>query len=243
MKQSNLNESSNEQLENSLNQLLQQEEEKLSESIQKKEENNEQKGITQIIGRRMGYFWEEFCHTLINNSYTDTENDEFILKLNTIIEIIEQEIGDLSESNEQDLREALEALNSLDIVKEGEELADIEFKDDKNYAIQFKWSFRSNDAKTVRQLANSAEILKKLDYKPIMLIKRPREENLESPIRRFEKAGWDVKCGEDAVEFLEDKTKFSVKDWVEGKVDFWELLEENREYLNSVGWSKEELEF
>lgn len=235
--------SSAKQTNSELDELLKSEEEKLLSSIKRKEENSEQKGISQIIGRRMGYFWEEACTIVLKNSSTE-DLSNVILEIDTIIDLIEKNSDGMSEESKDKLRESIQILNEIDIVREGEELADLSINHNENkYAIQFKWRFRSNDAKTVRQIANSAKILKELGYKPIMLIRKPYEKNLDTPLTRFEKAGWELKCGEESVEFIENISDFEFKDWVDKNVDFWNLLSNQQEYLNSVGWEKEELKF
>ena len=110
-------------------------------------------------------------------------------------------------------------------------------------AIDPKWRFMSNDAKTVRQIAFSGRQLSNLGYQPILLIRRPRDECLASPLNRFGRNGWQVIHWDASTDFIEKQTGFDLRLWIAENIDFWSELAEFHNCLNGYQKTRDSFTF
>ena len=115
----------------------------------------------------------------------------------------------------------------------------IEFED-KIYAIDTKYRFNSNDSNTVREIANSAIHLKQMGYIPIMLIRKNREFSHKAPINRFEKNGWKIIDGANAIEFIKSITDFNLSEFIQNDLNIWDFLKPYQDDLIRLRYGEKE---
>lgn len=78
--------------------------------------------------------------------------------------------------------------------------------------IDTKYRVASQDGTKIYKLAANARKLKSFGKKPVMLILRT--DNYEAGLRVLRSAGWNIKQGDAALEYIADKTGFSLKGWL-----------------------------
>lgn len=78
------------------------------------------------------------------------------------------------------------------------------------YAIDTKYRIGSGDSRFSKQFKLNYDILKnEYQLTPVLLILR--KDNLITPIRRAQKEGWTVFCGEESYAFVEQETGYDLK--------------------------------
>ena len=107
------------------------------------------------------------------------------------------------------------------------------------FAVDTKYRFHSNDAKTVREIANSADHLKYMGYNPVLLMRTKREESISTAINRFENAGWSIMCNEDAALFISNYAGKALNIWMDSNVDVWGRLSAYHEGLKQLRFGDE----
>lgn len=236
-------------LEKKLARLYKIELQKLLSSVKKSCEKGISAGITQTIGRRFGYFWEEMVKDVFENKFKKCnrrglEIDISALVLETIEDIITKNSGLKKERNEaimQDIRDRLEDILETGVLG----IADFtyETEEGKKRGLEIKWRIRWNDAKTVKSHCLAAHRLKSRGFEPIMLIRRPKEESFSSPIERFEREGWKVLTAKETMDFITKETGFNLENWIRANVDFWKELSPYKECLEAFTLTSHDFEF
>lgn len=198
---------------------------KLEISVERYAAKNESKGVTQMKGRRFGDMWERLVKSAFECSkksiiggkvyyqdYVDKWVDEHAKK-------IEKEC--CKKNAKQLLLKFIEETSGTS----NQDMCDFTFSNNGiKFAVDTKYRFHSNDAKTVREIANSANHLKYMGYKPVLLIRTPRTDSIKSAIKRFESAGWQIMCEKDAEKFIITYAGDELNNWIRKKVNVWERL-------------------
>lgn len=230
-------------LEKELTELLNREKAKIIESTKGYFESKKVNGIAQMIGRRYGFFWEEIVKKVLECS--DVKNlGGKIYYIDFIEKWIEINMKSDNECCNDSSKKLLKKFLNENTGTSEQDLCDLNFEyNDKKLGVDTKFRFISNDSNTVREIANSAKHLKMMGYKPVLLFRRERSESLSSPLKRFEKEGWTIKCGKDASDFLKKVTDFDIDEWINSNVNFWGDLKEYQKWLESKGFPKERFDF
>jgi hypothetical protein len=238
-----------ESLEEKIVRLYRDESKKLFSSIRERCEKGVSAGLSQAIGRRFGYFWEEMVKHVFEYKFEECDRnglaiDISALILETIEDIIAKDSGLEKEKAKEITNKIRDNLN--DILETGVlKIADLTYKNQagKEVALEIKWRVRWNDAKTVKAHALAAHRLKNRGFQPIMLIKRPKEESFDFNIDRFEREGWKVLTGKETMDFICEETMFDLNKWIEKKVDFWREVSPYQERLKIFTLTPHDFEF
>jgi hypothetical protein len=235
----------NEKLNQLLNEICESEILKMKESVKRVIELENPNGLEQSIGRRNGFLWESIVKTTFGN-LKPNQTKGIVLFSEFVKMFVDDyiEINNLDENCSMYVRDIVQKFFEISGTDK-QDLCDFVFvkNDSEKYAIDTKWRFISNDAKTVRQIAFSAIQLKKLGFIPILLVKRPAKESLESPLKRFSKSGWLVYHDEDSLNFVKQMTDFDLKKYIEENVNKWDSLSEYHTELISFHKKNTSFEF
>lgn len=213
------------ELENKIIEFTNNEKKKIELSVMNKIAEDDSKGISQMIGRRYGFIWEEIVKIIFNHSDNIQLGDKIYYK-----DYVEKWIN----YNSANFKNECCKTNSKDLLwkyinestgTESQDLCDFTLEyNGKRIAIDTKYRFNSNDSNTVREISNSAIYLKEMGFIPIMLIRRNREESQQAPLKRFEKNGWQIIDGANAINFIKELTEFDLKNTIINELDIWDYL-------------------
>lgn len=78
-----------------------------------------------------------------------------------------------------------------------------------NDAIDTKYRVGSGDSGTLKKFKQYGELLSSMGYRPVFLMLR--EDNLPAAITAARKGGWTIYTGNDAIEYLKNKTGKNIK--------------------------------
>lgn len=230
--------------ENNLEKIYEEEISKLISSVEGYISENKSQGIAQMIGRRYGCMWERLVKYSFELSETVDLKEKVLHKdyvSSWIKDKVEKYQNDCCKDNSEHLlKEFLEENTGTPT----QDLCDFTFfiKKEK-YAVDTKLRFNSNDSNTVREIANSAHHLKYMGYNPILLFRREKSESQQSPIKRFVREGWDLKCGDEAMDFVEKITGNDLGLWIDKNIDIWNRLSRYQSELIKLRFGKEKWEF
>lgn len=233
----------NNNLENELTELLIRERNKIIKSTREYYESNKVNGIPQMIGRRYGFLWEEIVKKVLECSNIKELGGK--IYYNDFIEKwIEINIRNNNNCCNDSSKKMLKKFLDENTGTSEQDLCDLNFEyNGERLGVDTKFRFISNDSNTVREIANSAKHLKMMGYKPILLFRREKVESLKTPLNRFEKEGWIIKCGKSATDFLKQITGVDIDVWIKSNINFWDDLKEYQEWLESKGFPRERFEF
>jgi hypothetical protein len=104
-------------------------------------------------------------------------------------------------------------------IKDGtEELCDLVLGMD---AINAMYRMGSGDSRTLKKVRHCGNSLKKLGYRPILLILR--DDNLPAAITACTLGNWVIMAGDEAFQYLQKMTKFDLKAWLQAKKNHYPL--------------------
>lgn len=217
---------------------------KLKESIEKNIVNDSTEGMSQMIGRRYGHLWE----TLVIETFKFHDKDNLKGKVfykDYVNKWIKVNIdGSLNECCIKTSEKMVRKFVSENVATDKQDLCDFVVKKNKTkLAIDTKFRFKSNDSNTVREIANSAKHLKFMGYEPLLLFRKERKNSFKSPLNRFEKEGWNLKCGQEAIDFITTETRFNLGEWIEENIDIWAEIKEYQKKLKKLGFNEKKWEF
>lgn len=189
---------------------------KLKESTEKNIKENSTDGMSQMIGRRYGHLWETLVKEILKFQNKDNIGGKVFYKdyVNKWIKVnLDNSLNKCCiHTSEKMVRKFV----SENVASDKQDLCDFTIKYDKvKLAIDTKFRFKSNDSNTVREIANSAKHLKFMGYEPILLFRKERKNSFKTPLNRFEKEGWNLKCGQESNEFIISNTGFDLGEWIE----------------------------
>lgn len=170
---------------------------KLEISVERYINENESKGVSQMKGRRFGDMWERLIKSAFEISKKSIIGDKVFYQ-DYVDKWIDQHAGEIeSECCKKNAKQLLMKFIEETSGTSNQDMCDFTFVNDGvSYAVDTKYRFHSNDAKTVREIANSAYHLKYMGYTPVLLMRTPRTNSIDTAINRFEKknAGSRKKC-------------------------------------------------
>lgn len=196
--------------------------------------------------RRIGELWEPFCKLCW--TYTSEEGiadiipptfdeakTQLLSELNVFIETTS-----LTEEEKKELDRYLglmwELIASGDIKLE----SDLHFVKEESseysvkYNVDFKSGFNSNEKGNTNRLLMVGSIYKKLDpnYENIILVRAEESENNHYLQTLKNSSQWNVFCGQETYDKIEELTGFPLKSWIKHNID-WEndLDSETIDYL------------
>lgn len=231
-------------LNNELLEFLNVEKNKIKTSVREYILSDNHSGIAQMIGRRYGYIWEKVVSIILKN--TDTINLEAKIFYQDFVKfwINSNKFFLQNECCQENAEKILLKFLNENTGTSSQDLCDFTFCNlDKNYAIDTKFKFNSNDSNTVREISNSAIHLKEMGYIPILLMRRNSIESQQSPIKRFKKSGWNVISGIEASEFIYSLTGFDIENWIKCNMNIWDCLSEYHEQLNLLRYGESAWDF
>lgn len=227
-------------VEEELKKFIDGEKEKINESVQGYVASDNSKGISQMIGRRFGYIWEQITIIVLKN------DEDLILKgriyYNDFVKFwIERNSIDFErECCKENSKKLLIKFLNENTGTATQDLCDYSFVyNSKLYAVDTKYKFNSNDSNTVREIANSAIHLTEMGYVPILLLRTNRAESQLSPIKRFEKSGWNIIDGKNATDLIKNITGFDLEKWIENNLKIWDYLEPYHSMLEKLRFGEE----
>ncbi|MGN4425972.1 hypothetical protein ACTFQN_19370 [Bacillus cereus group sp. MYBK30-1] len=191
--------------------------------------------------RRIGELWEPFCKLCW--SYTSEEGvtdiipptfDEAKLKLLTDLNSF-IDTTSLLDAEKRELDKYLELMWELIASGDIKLKSDLHFeKDGVKYNVDFKSGFNSNEKGNTNRLLMVGIIYKKLDpeYENIILVRAEENENNHYLQTLKNSTQWNVYCGQETYDKIEELTGFPLKSWIRHNID-WEndLDSETIKYL------------
>ncbi len=233
-----------EELEKKLEDFIKDEKIKINTSIHKYVKENNQKGLSQMIGRRYGYIWEKMTSIMLENDTNINLSGKIYYNEYLRYWIKEQSLHIDKECCRKSSEELLVKFLEETTGTPTQDLCDYSFEyNNLKYAVDTKYRFNSNDSKTVREIANSAKHLKQMGYTPILLMKRNKIESQKSPIRKFEKEGWTILDDKKAFSFLYEITAYNLELWIRENLDIWDYLQDYHNDLEKLRYGKNEWDF
>lgn len=227
-----------------LEQFLEQEKIKIKNSVEEHIKNDNHSGLAQMIGRRYGFIWEKIVSIILENtSNVNLEAKVFYQDfvkfwINSKKQFLKNNC--CKESAEKLLLQFLDENTGTST----QDLCDFTFvNSNKNYAVDTKFKFNSNDSNTVREISNSAIHLKDMGFIPVLLMRRDLKESQITPIKRFERSGWKIISGKDASIFIKELAGFDIEEWIKDNLNIWEYLSEYHTQLNALRYGKSAWEF
>jgi hypothetical protein len=182
------------------------------------------------FSRRVGEIWEPFCKLCFEHPVVD-DVDLFVPPVFAEVrQQLEQEIRDcidqlnISGEQKRELRRYYDKVWRL--VNSGAVKLELDLhfeKGGKKYVVDFKSGFGSNEKGNTNRLllvATAYDILDE-DYKCVMLVRSPEDENNQY-FQILKNSGiWEAYCGNDAYEQIERYAGFDLGAWIDRWVD-WE---------------------
>lgn len=202
---------------------------------------NKSKGVSQMKGRRFGDMWERLIKSAFETSSSSVIGEKVYYQ-NYVDKWIEDNAGEIeSECCKDNAKKLLLKFIEETSGTANQDMCDFTFEHNGvHYAVDTKYRFHSNDAKTVREIANSAYHLRYMGYEPVLLMRTKREDSIDTAINRFENAGWSIKCAGDASSFISDFAGDELNIWLENTVDVWGRLKKYHDGLKQLRFGDEE---
>lgn len=227
-----------------LNEIYEDEIGKLIISVDDYVNRNTSRGVSQMIGRRYGNFWERIVRYTFYASVLSSLGERVYYKdyVNAWIDDNTQDIE--NECCKKNAKKIILKFLEENTGTSTQDLCDFTFEyNGYKYAVDTKVRFVSNDSNTVREIANSAHHLRYMGYIPILLFRKNRDESLSSPLNRFEREGWIIKCADESSEFIKDMTDMDLDKWINDSVDVWGRLKAYHDGLKKLRFDEKEWEF
>ncbi|CAM3160330.1 MULTISPECIES: hypothetical protein [Sporolactobacillus] len=179
--------------------------------------------------RRIGELWEPFCKLcwkytsesgiaeVIPPSFEEAKL-QLLSKLNAFIETTS-----LTAEEKKELNRYLDLMWELVASGEIQLKCDLHFeKDGIKYNIDYKSGFNSNEKGNTNRLLMVGSIFKKLNpnYVNIILVRAEENENNHYLQTLKNSNLWDVYCGHETYDKIEELAGYPLKDWIEHNIDW-----------------------
>lgn len=217
---------------------------KIKASVSKYTASDSSRGIAQMIGRRYGYLWEVLVKETLKISKEIKLGDKIFYK-KYVDKWLDYNLDtNMSICCIENSRKTVIKFLAENTGTKRQDLCDFTIIDGLNkYAIDTKFSFTSNDASKIRQIADSGKQLKFLEYEPILLFRTNEGRNRKSAMKRFKKNGWNIIYGINAIQLIKDKTGFDLGKWIDDNIDIWSELNEYQSKLVMLKFGEENWKF
>jgi len=183
------------------------------------------------FARRIGELWEPFCKNCFDFPVRDDVELVEPPLFSEVREQLQQEIRDYIENLNLDDLEKSQLIQYYDkvwsLVTSGEiklEL-DLHFRiDGKNYNIDFKSGFQSNEKGNTNRLLLVASIYKNIlsENNECLLFVRAEEDDNNHYLQTLKNSGiWDVYCGSETYSKINTYSGFDIAKWINENIE-WE---------------------
>ncbi len=197
------------------------------------------------FSRRIGELWEPFCKLAFEYSineidfYTPIKYEEYRSDLSTRVNKF---IDNLSISHEENikLKEYLSTIWGLSESGAINLKEDLHFtKDSKNYVVDFKSGFSSNEKGNVNRLLQVAKIYSTMDYDCMIFVRQKEEDNNHYLQTLKNSPHWKVYCANDTYSKILDITGVDLKSWMSENMCWLDdITGEFKKYLESNNLSQ-----
>lgn len=79
-------------------------------------------------------------------------------------------------------------------------------------ALDAKYRVGSGDSGTLKKFESYGKLLRQAGYRPVFLFLRT--DNLPAALSKMAAGGWTIYMGDDAFQYIEEKTGFDLKSWL-----------------------------
>lgn len=197
------------------------------------------------FSRRIGELWEPFCKLAFEYSineidfYTPIKYEEYRSDLSTRVNKF---IDNLSISHEENLK-LKEYLSTIWGLSESGAInltEDLHFtKDSKNYVVDFKSGFSSNEKGNVNRLLQVAKIYSTINHDCMIFVRQKEEDNNHYLQTLKNSPHWKVYCADDTYSKILDITGVDLKSWMSENMCWLDdITSEFKEYLESNNLSQ-----
>lgn len=182
------------------------------------------------FSRRIGELWEPFCLLCwefpVNPNIARTLPPTFKeVKANLVQDLGDfiDEIG-LDQEQKEKLHSFYQLVWSLVVSGEIQLKSDLHFKDEqKEYVVDFKSGFSSNEKGNTNRLLMVASIYKALGGYDCLLFVRSKEELNNHYLQTLKNSGlWKVYCGDETYKQIAAFTQFDLLGWIKANVNWQE---------------------
>ncbi len=182
------------------------------------------------FARRIGELWEPFCKNCFDFPVRDDVELVEPPLFSEVREQLQQEIRDYIDSLNLDDREKGQLIQYYDkvwsLVTSGEiklEL-DLHFRiDGKNYNVDFKSGFQSNEKGNTNRLLLVASIYKNIlsENNECLLFIRAEEDDNNHYLQTLKNSGiWGVYCGNETYSKINTYSGFDIEKWINENIDW-----------------------
>lgn len=197
------------------------------------------------FSRRIGELWEPFCKLAFEYSinkidfYTPIKYEEYKSGLSSRVNNF---IDSLSISHDENikLKEYLSIIWGLSESGAINLEEDLHFtKDSKNYVVDFKSGFSSNEKGNVNRLLQVAKIYSTINHECMIFVRQKEEDNNHYLQTLKNSPHWKVYCADDAYSKIFDITGVDLKSWMSENMCWLDdITSEFKEYLESNNLSQ-----
>lgn len=172
------------------------------------------------FSRRIGELWEPFCKLAFEYStnkitfYTPMTYEEYKSKLSI-------EVNNFIDNLSISQNETIKLKTYLSSIWELSESGAINLKEDlhftkdcKNYVVDFKSGFSSNEKGNVNRLLQVAKIYSTIDYNCMIFVRQKEEDNNHYLQTLKNSPHWEVYCADDTYSKIFDITGVDLKSWM-----------------------------
>lgn len=180
------------------------------------------------FSRRVGELWEPFCKLCFQ--YPLKKLKLFIPPLFSEVKgklttEIEGYIDELKISDEQKLTLKKYYAKVWSLVDSGEIKLEMDLhfeQNKKNYVVDFKSGFGSNEKGNTNRLLLVATIYKNLeqDYRCLLLVRADEDKNNHYFQTLKNSTTWEAYCGQETYEAIEKYSSFNLQAWIESNIDW-----------------------
>lgn len=192
------------------------------------------------FSRRIGELWEPFCKLAFEYAtnditfYTPPSYDEYKSRLSIEVNNFINTLA-ITEDETSKLKSYLSNIWELS------ESGAINLKEDlhfthknKNYVVDFKSGFSSNEKGNVNRLLQVAKIYSTIDYDCIIFVRQKEEDNNHYLQTLKNSPHWDVYCADNTYSKIKEITGVNLKAWMDENMCWLDdITSEFKEYLEA----------
>jgi len=192
------------------------------------------------FSRRIGELWEPFCKLAFEYStnkitfYTPITYEEYSSKLSIEVNNFIDNLS-ISQAETSKLKTYLSNIWELSESGAINLKEDLHFrKDCKNYVVDFKSGFSSNEKGNVNRLLQVAKIYSTIGYYCIIFVRQKEEDNNHYLQTLKNSPNWEVYCADDTYSKIFDITGVDLKSWMSENMCWLDdITSEFKKYLEN----------